>query len=482
MTISTVLYWAAALYIAVTGVYIITENRRPQATFAWMLLFLSFPGFGVLIYVLFGRDRRAFSRERKLVRQKVLERIGQLLSPLGAQHEHGLRGLETRGGVGLALANLVRHTSHSTLTMQNRLEVLQNAEQAYPRLIQDIKGARSSIHLQYFSWGSDSLGEELKAILTAKAAEGVEVRVLYDPVGSFWMLRWRYIKAMRRGGVRMQPFSQLWRLHTISYRNHRKIAVIDGAIGHTGGLNIGCEHVDPGRGFTHWRDTNLRVVGAAASVLQAVFAVDWRNAVGEDLLTPDYFAPALAEAAELETPVQITLSGPDSEWQAIRQFYFAMIVAARRHVYMQSPFFILDVSIAEALKAAALAGVDVRIMISERGTGQVVPYWAANTYMAEIAKAGARIFLYRGGYLHAKTLSIDSRICSIGSANIDIRSFSINYELNAVVYDKATADELETAFERDLAHCCEFTPEEYGRRHFLIKLRDSCARLFAPLL
>lgn len=477
------LFIIGTIYVGVTTLFIVMENRRPPATFAWMLLFFSFPGLGVLIYILFGRDQRPFSRSDKLAQQNLTNRLGQVLSPLLPQYDRALRDLEGRPGAGARVATLVRHNAHSVLTTENRVDVLQNAAETYPRLIEDLKNARSFIHLQYYSWASDAFGRELKAILLAKAAAGVEVRVLFDPVGSFRMLNPFYVRAMRRGGVRMAPFSQIWRLHTISYRNHRKIAVIDGEIGHTGGLNIGHEHIDPGPDFGHcWRDTHVRVAGAAASVLQTVFAVDWLNATGEDLLGPAYFPPVPADAAGLDCPVHITLSGPDSQWKAIRQLYFKMIVSARRRVSIQSPFFILDSTIAEALKAAALGGIDVRIMLSERGVGQFVPYWAANTYIAEVAEAGARVFLYRPGYLHAKTISIDGEVCSIGSANIDIRSFSINYELNAVIYDQEVAGELEDAFEADLARCVEFDPEQYRHGNALLRLRDSVARLFSPLL
>ena len=186
--------------------------------------------------------------------------------------------------------------------------------------------------------------------------------------------------------------------------------------------------------------------------------------------------------AEGRVPVQITVSGPDSEWAAIRQLYFSMIVTARHHVFLQSPFFILDPSITEALKVAALKGIDVRIMLSRKGMGQVVPYWAAYTYMAEIAAAGGKIFLYRDGYLHSKTISIDSEICSIGSTNIDIRSFSINYELNAVIYDRQVTAELEADFERDLQGCDEFTMKRYMKTRWWLRFRNSVARLFSPLL
>lgn len=477
--LTTAMSWAFAAYLLVIGAYIISENRRPIATMAWMLLFSLLPGIGVVVYLLFGRKHREFGRTGMLMRQELAERLEPVLAALGPEDEHAARMMD---GNGSSLSQLVRNTSHSTITTRNEVRLLQNAAEAYPALIEDIRAARHSIHLQYFSWNTDALADDLLQILSDKVAEGVTVRIVYDPVGSFLMLRRRYVRAMRAAGVRMVPFSQLWRLHTISYRNHRKIAVIDGAVGHTGGLNIGCEHVAPPKGFRIWRDTNIRIEGSAVTLLQAVFAVDWRNATGEDLFQQDYFPPAPERLHDAQRAVQITLSGPDSEWEAIRQLYFAMITSARKRVYLQSPFFILDTSISEALKAAALSGVDVRVMISERGTSQYVPYWAANTYMEEIAASGATVLLYQPGYLHAKTVITDGCVCSVGSANIDIRSFSINYELNAVIYDAELAGQLEQAFLQDSADCRVFTAPEYRRRHAALRFRDSVARLFSPLM
>jgi len=249
---------------------------------------------------------------------------------------------------------------------------------------------------------------------------------------------------------------------------------------YTGGMNIGGEQIEGGNGFTFWRDTQVRIVGQGAAVLQAVFAVDWYNAVREDLFSPAFFPEA--PRGDDDVPVQILTSGPDSQWAAIRQAYFAMIVSARRHVYMQSPYFILDASLAEALSAAALAGVDVKVMLTERASGDPVPGWAGNTFIVDAIKAGVRVFLYRKGYLHAKTISVDSEVCSIGSANIDIRSFSINYEITALLYSRTLATQLEHDFERDLADCTEFDPAEYRNRPVAFRFRDSIARLFSPLL
>jgi cardiolipin synthase len=310
----------------------------------------------------------------------------------------------------------------------------------------------------------------------------VEVRLLYDPIGSFGDLRWKYIREMRAGSIKMYPFSPIYFFHTIGYRNHRKIAVIDGKIGYLGGLNIGQEHIDGGEEFSSWRDTHLRLVGESASVLQAIFAVDWYNATSEKLSAEIYFPPSNLDPTQADLPIQITTSGPDSQWQAIRQLYFFMILSAERHVYLQSPFFIIDASIAEALKAAALAGVDVKVMLAPRGAGNQMPYWAAHTYIKEMSEAGVQVYFYQNGYFHPKTLNIDTEICSIGSANMDIRSFSINYEVNAIIYDKAVAQQLAQDFFNDMAHCTEFCLEDYEKSNVLLKLRDSIARLFSPLL
>jgi cardiolipin synthase len=473
---------AFVVYVLAAGAFVIAENRRPQATFAWIFLFIVLPFFGVLIYILFGRELRDFSHKPRLIRHD-LDRGPEPLATLLQAQEETLDVLAGLAGPQGRIARLVRSNGHSALTKENRLEILQNAETFYPRLMDDLRAAKTSIHLQFFVWASDAVGKALKDILLAKAAEGVQVRLLYDPVGSFWRMDPRYRWELQAGGVQVAPTSRIYKLHTISFRNHRKLAVIDGMIGYTGGLNIGQEHVDGGAVFEAWRDTHLRLVGTASVILQAVFAVDWANAVGEDLFKGEHFTEVPSETSDEDVPVQITVSGPDSRWRAIRQLYFTLITSAKHHVYIQSPFFILDETIAEALKASALAGVDVQIMLGDKGAGQYLPYWAGNTYIAEVAAAGAHFFIYRRDrYFHPKTISIDSEICSIGSANMDIRSFSINYELKAVIYDRATTLELEEAFRRDRDDCEVFDLEAYQKSRSFSRFRDSAARLFSPLL
>ena len=385
------------------------------------------------------------------------------------------------------LATLAHSSCGSVVTTSNRVEVLHGAKRKYPRLLEDIASAKQSIHLQYYIWRADGLGERLLNLLAAKVAEGVEVRLLYDPVGSFGFKSAIYWRRLRARGIECWPCAPLWRVHTISYRNHRKIAVIDGRIGYTGGINIGEEHLDPEahygpRGKGEWRDTHLRITGLAVRALQRVFAVDWANATGHSLLRPELF-PELGEDEPVAgQPVQLVLSGPDSDWRAVRQQYLGMISGARERVRVQTPYFVLEGSLLEALKTAALSGVDVSIMVTGRGPDQRLVYWAARTYLAEIATAGVEVLQFEGGFLHAKTVVADGWVASVGSGNWDIRSFSINYELNAMVYDTAVAVDLEAAYERDRALCTRFDAERYRSGRRLPRFRDSVARLISPIL
>jgi cardiolipin synthase len=239
-------------------------------------------------------------------------------------------------------------------------------------------------------------------------------------------------------------------------------------------------HLTGPKGFKGWRDTHARVSGEAVALLQSVFATMWHNTTGETLFEEQHFP--VAHRTSRCVPVQVVSAGPDSQWEVIRQSYLAMIALARHHVYLQSPFLILDTSVAEAMKTAALAGLDVRVMIAPSGAEYSPAYRAGLTYAADMARAGVRVLLYQGAYFHSKTVCVDSAVCSIGSANIDIRSFSINYETNLVIYDAAVTRELEADFHTDLEHCVVFTDTQYEARRATSRLLDSSLRLFSPLL
>jgi cardiolipin synthase len=477
---TTVLWAVIFAYALGVAIFLVLENRTPQSTFAWLFLLLIFPFGGLPIYFMVGRDRHAFSRERRLTNlvegSALAERTRRVMNGQ-AERLAQIRTILDEYG---RLSGMLWTIARSPLTRGNCVDILQNASEKYPRLLADIRAATSSIHLLYYEWASDPFTEAVGELLAQKVKEGVQVRILYDPVGSFFMLRWSHIRKLRHHGIRMHSFSPPYLPHTLSYRNHRKIAVIDGRIGYSGGLNMTEKHLTGADGFTGWRDTHARVTGESVEILQAVFATMWQNTTSENLFDETFFPEP--EIAPQGVPVQVVSAGPDSRWEAIRQSYLAMIALANRHVYLQSPFLIPDVSVAEALKTAALSGLDVRVMIAPRGAEFSPAYRAGMTYAADMARAGVKVLLYEGEYFHSKTVCIDSILCSIGSANMDIRSFSINYETNLVIYDEKLTRELEADFLADEARCVTFSPEDYERRPRLSRFVDSTLRLCSPLL
>ena len=471
----------AGLYALSIAVFLIRENRSPQSTFAWLFLMLLFPVIGLVLYTLFGRGWKAFSRKGQLHTLTEGTSLAQRRTALTEQQPMLLAALSnTTTGEYARLAQMLWTSARAPLTLRNQLEILQDAQEKYPRLMTDLRAAAGSIHMVYYEWASDAFTEEVAEVLAAKVASGVDVRILYDPVGSLRMLSSRYLRSMRTAGIQVHAYSPLYYLHTISYRNHRKIAVIDGRIGYSGGLNMTEKHLSGPEGFTGWRDTHARVSGEATLALQTVFLTMWYNTTGENLFDDRYF-PSLNSASG-KLPIQVVSAGPDSQWKAIQQSYMAMVTLARHHVYLQSPFLIPDAGLAEVMKAAALAGITVCVMIAPRGGEGQLAYRAGMTYARDLAEAGVRVLLYQGAYFHAKTVTVDSTVCCIGSANMDIRSFSINYETNLIVYDESITRELEADFRDDMRHCVDFSASAYDEQPGRTRLIDSMMRLCSPLL
>ncbi|KIN71922.1 cardiolipin synthase [Sulfitobacter guttiformis] len=482
MSIEIIFQILFSAYLVLVTVFLISENRAPKSTFAWMLLFIILPIFGLVIYLFVGRGYQTFARHLHLKQQGSTADIRAVLQDASAQHDAALALMEKEQSLAARVATLVNSNASSRITTSNRIAVLQDAEATYPVLVAAMEQAKSSIHLSFYILNDDVFGNEVLTVLIRKASQGLHVRILFDPIGSFRGLSQRYLRNARAAGIEIHPSPSLWQVQAISYRNHRKIAVIDGSIGFTGGLNIGDEYLDPPKGFDRWRDTHVRLTGSAVWSLQAIFLTEWENATGE-ILDPAHLFPAVSPPDRTANlPVQICLSGPDTSSAAIRQLYFELIVSAKSQVLIQSPFFILDETLAEALKLKALSGVDVQVMISPNGPRQFLPFWAANTYALDVARAGVKVHHYTAGFMHAKTVCVDGEISSIGSANWDIRSFSINYELTAVIYDGDVSQQLVEAFGRDLVDCRPFDVERYQSLGHLLRFRDSVARLASPLL
>ena len=472
------------IYAVLVTILILSDNRMPDSTSAWILLLLAFPVIGVILYFFFGRRNNILTREKRLEHLELSGPLTNALKPvLDREYDYLSRiQQEKPSSYRRRLLYMVFRNSASSLTGYNQVEILQNASQKYPRLLADLRNAEHSIHLEYFIWTEDDFTRELKDTLVERSRAGVKVRALVDQ--SSFRFSHAYLADLYRAGVDIRPyrvFMRLDRLHTANYRSHRKIAVIDGSIGYVGGLNLDKEQLPGMHPVGSWRDTHLRIDGEAARVLQASFITSWFNTTGEKIVEPEYY-PYLEPGSRPFIPVQISHGGPDADWKAMQQLYFFMIMEARSSVYIQSPFFIPDQSILDALTAAALAGVDVRIICQPRGGTYQIPYRAAYTYYADVARAGAKVYLYQDGYFHAKTIMIDSAICAIGTANMDIRSFYLNYETMAVIYDEETTRDLEADFLEDQKNSREWRLAEYERSPFLGRLVDSAYRLASPIL
>ncbi|HLF18715.1 MAG TPA: cardiolipin synthase [Candidatus Omnitrophota bacterium] len=470
------------IFLVITAIYLLLDNREPSSTIAWLVLFILFPVLGFIAYVFFGRSWKRSRAQDKLVHQFIEGNLAYPLKPLLERQETELENLQSKWATSYKreLMQLLANTSNSILTANNRLKIFHHGKDKFDCLLEDLNNAKAFIHMEYYIWRHDELGQKIKAILIERAKKGVEVRILYDSWGCMFLSK-KYIRELRGAGIDIYPyfnFLSLFTAHTLNYRNHRKLVIIDGTIGYNGGVNIGDEYINGGK-FKFWRDTHLRVEGEATSIYQAIFTIDWYNTTKKKLFDEKYYRPAFDLKDDL--PIQISTSGPDSQWLSIKQLYFALIKSAEKHLFIQSAYFIPDPSIFMALKTAALSGIEVKIMI----TGVVdhwLPYWSAFTYFEDLLQAGVRIFHYKKGLMHAKTISIDSQVCSIGTANLDIRSFHLNYETNTLIYEEDCALAIERQFMEDLKDCREFTLEDFSNLTTAAKLRNSLARLFAPLL
>ncbi|HKK90734.1 MAG TPA: cardiolipin synthase [Desulfobacteraceae bacterium] len=469
------------IYIFVVIIYLLLENRETSTTFSWLLVFIFLPFAGVVLYFLFGRGLKKKTRN-SLVRQDLVNRLASTHDQLIQQQKHESERLQTRDSSSKhrKLNRLLYQNSDSVLTRFNSVQLFFNGKEKFDVLIDDLEKAENHIHMEYFIWKYDRLTERVVDVLRKKAATGVKIRILYDTVGNH--LPGRYLKRLRRFGIEIYPyynFLSLLKLHTLNYRNHRKMIIIDGITGYLGGMNMGEEYINGGRRFPAWRDTHIRIQGESTAVLQEIFAVSWTN-TSEETLDMEALAPAQYPALE-NRHIQVTASGPDSQWESIKQLYFLLISSAEQSIFIQTPYFIPDASIVMALKTAALSGIDVRIMLSG-WIDKHLPYWAAVTYLKPLLEAGVSFFYYTGGFMHAKTIVVDSQTCSIGTANMDIRSFALNYELNALIYDETIARTLAEMFIADLEASREFTLDHYDDIPRLTQLRNSLAKLFAPLL
>ena len=460
------------ILIALTIIHVIMDNRQPAKTMAWALVIFFVPIVGIILYLFFGVNHR---RER-LVSQRSLDQLSKR-SMLSFVEQHDFRVPDHYR----QLVDLFVNQSMSLPFKDNTVDIMTDGYAFFPELLKDIRQARHHIHIDMYIIEDDALGRLVADALAEKAKEGVEVRVIYDDVGC-WKVDRPFFESMRRNGVEVVPYLPVHFPSFTSkanYRNHRKLIVIDGQVGYIGGMNIALRYVK-GTGRQPWRDTMLRLTGGVVYSLQRTFLVDWYF-VDRTLITDRSYYPALTGVSN-NCIAQVVTSGPTSSYPEIMQGFVRTVLAARRYLYIETPYFLPNDPVLFALKTAALGGVDVRIICPKHSDAHFAD-WASRSYLRELHHAGAHIYLYHAGFIHSKLIVCDDSLSSCGSTNVDFRSFENNFEANVFIYDEGTALRMKKMFldDQSMSTPLHEIPQRLNPR-FIKRLGESVIRLVSPLL
>ncbi len=457
--------------------FVLVRRKEPASAIAWILVLVFLPGIGATLFLLFGRSRVRWSARRKRAADAAL--TGHLI---GFRADPGsVRPAPVPlAGHGAGLFQVGHVLSRSRATMGNRVDMLVGGAATYAAIGEAIDAAVHHVHAEYYLIRPDGTGEWFLEKLIAARRRGVQVRLLCDGWGCLALPR-GWIRHLRDEGVQLTWFFPLRSMlfQPVSLRNHRKIVVVDGKVGFTGGINIGDEYLGTMPSVGAWRDTHMRVQGPAAAELQSVFLRDWYFSAQETVQDPTFF-PKLAEPAG-DAVVAVLTSGPDTDSEAIHRIFYGAIAGARERVLITTPYFVPDRALVVALQMAALQGVDVHLLLPSR-SNHVVTFYAGRSFYEELIEAGVHIHEYAPGMIHAKTLVVDGRIGLVGSANMDLRSFRLNFEVHALIADDDTARSLEEAFDKDLEQTTEVSLEHWQRRSAIMRVAEGASRLVSPLL
>ena len=470
----TVLIVALYVYTMISTISVLLlENRNPVKSIAWVLVLLFLPVLGMGLYLLLGQDYR----KKKIITEKGINR--DIVSPVTSfdieKIDSSIMSVNQ-----LNLLKLLSRNSDASVYAFNKIEVLSTGISTFDRLFEEIKNAKDHIHIQFFIFDDDRISNQLRELLIEKSKQGVRVRMIYDYWGSFDLSK-KYVRSLHEAGIYVQAFLPFrWRISRsskINYRNHRKLVIIDGKVGFTGGLNV-ADRYFYGNKLGEWRDTFIRLEGSAVHGLQLLFLIDWFFVDRKLVEGPEYFPEPQKFDQNLG---QIVSSGPDPDWESIMQGIASAIMSATRYVYIHSPYYMPTDVIADCVEIAALSGVDVRLMVPVRSDSRLSDA-STFSYMGKALEAGVRVFRYNKGFLHSKAIVIDDYISIVGSTNLDERSFAQNFEANAFIYDSKTSGHLKSLFMDDLTGCEELTLEAWNNRKRRQKLKESFARLFSPLM
>lgn len=455
---------------------IFIERQDPTTTWAWLLIMIILPGIGFLFYLLLGQNlsRQKIFKEKIITDEMRKKELNNENIPKCDLNKIDKNFLDLR--------RMNYNHCGAQYTTGNEVTMYVDGEDKFRQLKEDLKNAKRYINIQYYIFRRDNIGKEIIQILEEKLEEGVEVRFLVDSMGSYKLTK-RSIRSYIKKGGKFEIFFPgiLPHINTrINYRNHRKMVIIDGEIGYTGGFNVGKEYINEDKKIGFWRDTHIRIRGKAVNDLNERFLLDWCYASGEEI---DDFSVFNSDNVynEGSTGIQIVTSGPDHKEEYIKIGYIKMINNAKKNVYLETPYFVPDEPMLEALKISALSGVDVRIIIPGNPDHMFME-WAASAYIGELLEAGVRVYYYQNGFIHAKTIVCDGSVATIGTANMDIRSYKLNFEVNAFLYDRELALEMEEQFFRDIDESELITKEEYNNRSNWMKIKESIIRLVSPIL
>ena len=466
----------SALYLIVivsTMLVVLIENKNPAKTAAWLLVLIFLPAIGLILYYIFGQNTRRKGQENPTGFEKFKEAMFGTtdLDSLFSSHQYR----DKIPSKYASLVKLLENSNDSWLLYGSDVEVITDGIRKFDALIEDLENARHHIHMEYFYFKRDETGRKIREILMRKAREGIKVRFLYENVANI-LVSPRFYSKMRETGVEVLPFSKRalpWIRRQLNYRDHRKIVVVDGKIGYTGGMNIGNEY------RKGWRDTHLRIQGAGVHGLQMNFLHVWYESGGglvDDLTV--YFPPAKIYSDDL---MQIVPEAPDSRWPYLLLATTEIVNIAQNYIYLQTPYYMPPEALLQALQSAALSGVDVRLMVSRKSDILFMDP-ATQSFYEESLRAGIRIYELDEIFSHAKTLVIDDYVSVIGSANLDFRSLELSFELNAFMYDEKIAQENQAIFLNEMIDCREVLLEDWLRRPWWRKFFESIMRLFSPLL
>ncbi|QUH19622.1 cardiolipin synthase [Alkaliphilus sp. B6464] len=476
LQVITILYTIINIII---GVDVLLDNRDPSSTIAWLMVLFILPGVGIFLYLYIGRNHR---KQKTFIKKRREDYIilDHLLNEQLVSTNYGELFKRTFNDTRGKVIPLLLNNTRSPITVNNKVKVLQNGEVTFSEMLASINNAKEHIHMEYFIIKDSHIGRKFQQALIKKAQEGLEVRLIYDAVGS-WRLKKSFLKPLKDAGVQMEAFLPVTLPlfgSRLNYRNHRKILVVDGKVGFVGGINIGDEYLGKNKNMGFWRDTHLKLQGEAVYVLQGIFLADWYFVSKQTIDNLKYF-PSQGYCGE--KIVQIASSGPDSYWASIHQAYFSAINSARDRLYITTPYLVPDEGILLALKTAALRGVDVRLLLPIKPDHKTV-FWASKSHFIELLEAGVKIYQYGKGFVHGKVFIVDNNFTSIGTANLDIRSFNLNFEVNAFIYDKEVNYKIARDFIEDLRVSKEVLLDEYEKRPFIHKVKESIARVFSPIL